>query len=131
MAITADQQDAIYNALLVGMTLKDAYVFAGLSPSQIASVEEDEQSQLKWHQLIKQHEYSLLTDLNSIVDKQKKMGKEGAVTWTLEHMYPARYANKSAGDGKTVNIVFGQGQSATQPVYADPADDTEVVEIHN
>ena len=121
MAITAEQHDAIYNALLIGMTLKDAYVYAGFSPAQIAAAEEDEQLQLRWHQLIKQHEFALLDDLKGIIEKQTKMGKEGAVTWALEHMYSARYANKTAGEGKTVNIVFGSKDPVTE----------DTVEIHD
>lgn len=133
--LTQEQQDSIYNALVVGMSLDDAYVFAGLSPAQIEQVSEDEDFQSRWAQVIKGHEYGLLQKLNSVMEKQQHIGKEGAVTWALEHMYPQRYANKNQGDGKTVNIVFGQMQpKATgemQPIYADPADDTEVVEIHN
>lgn len=121
--ISIEQKDSIFNALVVGMSLDDAYIFAGLTPAQIAQVTEDDELQARWAQIKKQHEYGLLMSLGTIIDKQSRAGKEGAVTWALEHMYPTRYANKNVGDGKTVNIVLN-GQ-------ADPAKDTEVVEIHN
>lgn len=133
--MTEEQKDLIYNALIVGMSLDDAYIFAGLTPAQIQAVSDDETLQAEYAKITKQHEYSLLTKLGDVIDKQRNMGREGAVTWALEHLYPQRYANKNQGDGKTVNIVFGQAQpKATgemQPIYSDPAEDTEVVEIHN
>lgn len=117
-----EQKDLIYNALVVGMSLDDAYVFAGLSPDQIQRVSDDPDMQAEFAKVIRQHEFGLLSKLNDVIEKQRNMGKEGAVTWALEHMYPQRYANKNQGDGKTVNIVLDG--------HKDPAADTEVVEMH-
>jgi len=120
--MTEEQKDLIYNALIVGMSLDDAYIFAGLTPAQIQAVSDDETLQAEYAKITKQHEYGLLTKLSDVIDKQRNMGREGAVTWALEHLYPQRYANKNQGDGKTVNIVLDG--------HKDPAADTEVVEMH-
>lgn len=122
MVLTSEQKDNIYNALLVGMDLHDAYVYAGLTNDQMAVADDTVEWQLEWSRVRKQHEFGLLSTLNSIIEKQKHMGKEGATTWALEHMYPQRYANKNQGDGRTVNIVLDG--------HKDPAADSEVVEMH-
>lgn len=101
--ISRDQKDLIYNALIIGMDLADAYVYAGLTPTQIAAVAEDADLQAEWARYKKQHEFSLLTKLSEVMEKQKHMGKEGAVTWALEHMYP-RYGNKPTADGQPLTI---------------------------
>lgn len=135
MTLTQNKRDSITNALIVGMSLSDAYIYAGLTPAEIADISEDDTYQHEFSVMIKQHEYGLLQRLNTVMSKQEKVGKEGAVTWALEHMYPQRYANKSAGEGKTVNVVFNTAQpradGSEAPVFVDPADDREVVEIHN
>lgn len=97
------QKDAIYNALLVGMALDDAYVYAGLTPAEISEVSESEPLQREWAHVTKQHEFNLLATLQGVIEKQKHMGKEGAVTWALEHMYP-RYGNKPTADGQPLTI---------------------------
>lgn len=117
--ISTTQEDAISNALLIGMAREDAFVYAGLSPQQIADIAEDEEWQSRLRKLEKEHEYDLLARLKSIITKQERAGKEGAVTWALEHMYP-RYSNKPQEEGKQIIINFADN---------DPADDKEVVEI--
>ena len=114
------QEDAIVNALLIGMVREDAFVYAGLSPQQIADIAEDEEWQMRLRKLEKEHEYDLLSRLKNIMTKQERAGKEGAVTWALEHMYP-RYSNKPQEEGKQIIINFAD---------SDPADDKEVVEVH-
>lgn len=120
--MTQEQNELIQDALLIGMALDDAYIFAGLSPADIAAVSEDEELQASFAKTAKTFEYDLLTRLNKVVEKQSLVGNDHAITWTLEHMYPNRYANKTQGDGKTVNIVLNGNK--------DPATDTEVVEMH-
>lgn len=101
--ITQDKRDKIYNALLVGMSLDDAYIYAGLTETEIVSVEENAQLQAEWRQLIKSFEFSLLNQLNGIAQKQARMGKEAATTWMLEKMFP-RYSGKPQGDVGSINI---------------------------
>lgn len=106
VALSAEKIDNIENALMIGMALDDAYVFASLTPTEISFVTENEEYQARFASLAKQYEYGLLTKLNAIMDKQKNVGKEGAVTWALEHMFP-RYTNKNPGDGQPITINFG------------------------
>ena len=116
--ITQDKRDKIYNALLIGMALEDAYIYAGLTADEIVQVNEDTKLQAEWHQLIKSFEFSLLSDLQDVIRKQAKMGKEAALTWSLEKMLP-RYSGKPQGDVGTINIHI-QNQS----------DDDDCVELH-
>ena len=41
MILTQAKEDKIYNALVIGMALEDAYIYAGLTPSEIEEVTED------------------------------------------------------------------------------------------
>lgn len=116
--LTKDKEDSIYNALVIGMALEDAYIYAGLTSSEIASVTEDDELQAKWRQLIKGHEFNLLSRMNEISAKQARMGKEAATEWMLEKMYP-RYSGKPQGDIGTITLNI-QSQK----------DDDDCVEIH-
>lgn len=104
--ITEEKLDNIINSLMVGMALDDAFVFAGLTPAEITEVTENEDLAARFASEVKQFEYSLLSKLNTVIDKQKNMGKEGAITWALEHMFP-RYTSKNPGDGQPITINFG------------------------
>lgn len=116
--ISQDKKDRIYNALLVGMALDDAYIYAGLTSEEIVRVSEDDVLQAEWRRLTKSFEFGLLNQLNDISKKQAKMGREGATTWMLEKMYP-RYSGKPQGDVGTINININN----------QPGDD-DCVEIH-
>lgn len=110
--------DKVYNALVVGMAIDDAYIYAGLTPDEIAEVSVSTQLQARWSEVQKSHEFFLLRKLGDVIEKQARMGKEGAVTWALEHMY-ARYGGKGQGGGD-VHIHMSD---------SDPAD-FDTVEIH-
>lgn len=110
--------DKVYNALVVGMAIDDAYIYAGLTPDEIAEVSVSTQLQQRWSEVQKSHEFFLLGKLGDVIDKQARMGKEGAVTWALEHMY-ARYGGKGQGGGD-VHIHMSD---------SDPGD-FDTVEIH-
>lgn len=114
--ITQDKIDNILNALMVGMALEDAYVFASLTPTEITEAADNEEYQALFASTAKNYEYGLLSKLNAVIDKQKNMGKEGAVTWALEHMYP-RYTNKNPGDGQPITINFGTTASEADVEY--------------
>lgn len=101
--LTQDKKDKIYNALLVGMALEDAYIYAGLTPQEITEVTEDDRAQAEWRQLIKGFEFGLLGRMNEISQKQSRMGKEQATEWMLEKLFP-RYSGKPQGDIGTINI---------------------------
>lgn len=103
MTITTDKADKIHNALMVGIALEDAYIFAGLTAQEIEAVTEDTDLQLKWHRIIKEYEYGLLKRMNDISAKQAKAGRETATTWMLEHMFP-RYSGKPMSDMPPIHL---------------------------
>jgi len=119
MILTQTQEDSIYNALIVGMALDDAYVYAGLNSEQIEGLAEDTEHQVRWHQITKQFEFGLLQDLHAIADKQVRMGKEAAVTWMLEKMFP-RYSGKPMAESGEVHLHFDNVDPSTY----------DTVEIH-
>lgn len=103
MILTADKEDKIHNALIVGMALEDAYIYAGLTPQEIEAASEDTVLQTKWHSIIKGYEFSLLKRMNDISQKQVKVGRETATTWMLEHMFP-RYSGKPMNDMPPIHL---------------------------
>lgn len=105
MILTQAKEDKIYNALVIGMALEDAYIYAGLTPSEIEAVAEDVDHQVKWHQLTKEFEFGLLNRMVEVSQKQAKMGREQATTWMLEHMFP-RYSGKPQNEGGEVHLHF-------------------------
>lgn len=105
MILTQQKEDKIYNALVIGMALEDAYIYAGLTPSEIEGLAEDTEHQLKWKQLTKEFEFGLLNRMSEVSQKQAKMGREQATTWMLEHMFP-RYSGKPQNEGGEVHLHF-------------------------
>lgn len=105
------KKDKIYNALITGMALEDAYIYAGLSPTEIEAVSEDEELQREFHEQIKSFEFVLLNRINDISQKQVRMGKEAATTWMLEHMFP-RYSGKPQAEGGQVHLHFADSDPA-------------------
>lgn len=105
MILTQAKEDKIYNALVIGMALEDAYIYAGLTPSEIEAVAEDTEHQIKWKQLTKEFEFGLLNRMSEVSQKQAKMGREQATTWMLEHMFP-RYSGKPQNEGGEVHLHF-------------------------
>ena len=103
MPITTEKQDKIHNALIVGMALEDAYIFAGLTPQEIEAVSEDTELQIKWKRIIKEFEFSLVKRMGDISQKQAKVGRETATTWMLEHMFP-RYSGKPMSDMPDIHL---------------------------
>ena len=88
------KQDLIYNALLVGMEIHDAYIFAGLSEEEIEEVSANDELQAQWATIAKRFEFNLLQKLNKVIETQVHLGKESAITWMLAHSNP-RYADKA------------------------------------
>lgn len=119
MILTADKEDKIHNALIVGMALEDAYIYAGLTPQEIEAAAEDTILQTKWHSIIKGYEFSLLKRMNDISQKQAKVGRETATTWMLEHEFP-RYSGKPMSDLPPIHLHIDN---------TDPAD-MDTVDIH-
>lgn len=96
--IAQQKQDLIYNALLVGMDIKSALLYAGLTESEITECLSNDEMMSKWRGLGKSFEYGLLDKLNTIAEKQMNMGREGAVTWLLERVNPDRWSTKATTD---------------------------------
>lgn len=101
--IKQDKKDSVYNALLVGMTLEDAYVYAGLTPDEVVAANEDIFLQSQWKQVMKSLEMSLLTNMKTVADKQVKLGKSDATEWMLEHLF-ARYSGKPKENSGEIHI---------------------------
>ena len=117
MQLTVDKEDKIHNALLVGIALEDAYIYAGLTAQEIEAVAEDTGLQLKWHRIIKEYEFGLLKRMNDISQKQAKVGRETATTWMLEHMFP-RYSGKPMNEHPPIHLHI----DATDPAKLDTVD---------
>ena len=103
MTLTTEKADKIHNALMIGIALEDAYIYAGLTPQEIEAVTEDTTLQVKWHQMVKEYEFSLVKRMNDISQKQAKVGRETATTWMLEHMFP-RYSGKPMNDMPDIHL---------------------------
>lgn len=103
MPITTEKEDRIHNALIVGMALEDAYIYAGLTPQEIEAVSEDINLQTKWKRIIKEFEFGLVKRMGDISQKQAKVGRETATTWMLEHMFP-RYSGKPMNDMPDIHL---------------------------
>jgi hypothetical protein len=103
MILTQEKEDRIYNALVIGMALDDAYIYAGLTAQEIELVAEDTELQLKFKRYIKEKEYGLLKRMDEISQKQAKVGREGATAWMLEHFYP-RYSGKPMNDMPDIHL---------------------------
>lgn len=97
------KKDKIYNALIVGMALEDAYIYAGLTPQEMEDAGNDLFLQAEWKSIQKSFELDLLSKLTQVADKQVRLGKETAITWMLEHMYP-RYSGKPKEDAREIHI---------------------------
>lgn len=93
MITNLPKSDLIYNAVLVGMSLQDAYIYAGCTEDEILRLSEDEEFQMRMAQLSKQFEYGLLEKLSCVIDKQVNRGSESALTWLLTKINP-RYTDK-------------------------------------
>ena len=103
MQLTQEKEDRIYNALIIGMALDDAYIYAGLTAQEIELVAEDTALQVKFKKYVKETEYGLLKRMNDISQKQAKVGRESATTWMLEHMFP-RYSGKPMSDMPDIHL---------------------------
>ena len=101
--LTQAKEDRIYNALVIGMALEDAYIYAGLTPKEIEVVAEDTEHQIRWKQLTKEFEFSLLARMTEVSQKQARLGREQATTWMLEHMFP-RYSGKPMNDMPPIHL---------------------------
>lgn len=120
MILIQAKEDKIYNALVIGMSLEDAYIYAGLTPDEIEAISEDAAHQTKYKQLTKEFEFNLLNRMNEVSQKQVRAGRETATTWMLEHMFP-RYSGKPQNEGGEVHLHFNN---------VDPAQ-YDTVEIFN
>ena len=101
--LTQAKEDKIYNALVIGMSLEDAYIYAGLTPTEIEAVTEDAEYQIKWKQLTKAFEFGLLNRMNEVSQRQTRLGREQATTWMLEHMFP-RYSGKPVNEMPDIHL---------------------------
>lgn len=102
-----DKKTSVINAVLVGMHPEDAYVYAGLTPTEITLLDKDEDFQRCVAQNSRILENQLLTQMKNIAERQVRMGKEGATAWLLEKLYP-RYSSKPQEASVPVTINLSQ-----------------------
>lgn len=126
MQLTQEKEDRIYNALIIGMALDDAYIYAGLTAQEIELVSEDTVLQTKFKKYVKETEYGLLKRMNDISQKQAKVGRESATTWMLEHMFP-RYSGKPMSDMPDIHLHI----DGTDPVEYDTVTVNKPKEVPN
>lgn len=98
MITNMPKSDLIYNALMVGLSLKDAFIYAGCTEQEISDILADDRQMAYYNQIARQLEYSLLEKLQTVADKQMNMGKEAALTWMLERVNPDRWGGKARTD---------------------------------
>lgn len=98
-----EKLDKIHNALLVGLSQADAFVYAGLTETEIELATKDPDLQRTFAATNKALEFTLLNRMNEISEKQVRMGKEGATAWMLEKLYP-RYGSKPQGELPEIHI---------------------------
>lgn len=107
-----EKKDLVSNAVIVGMSLEDAYVYAGLTPSEITTLEHDDDFQRQMHQQSRELERQLLVQMRQIADRQVRLGKENATAWLLEKLYP-RYSSKPQESTAPITINLGQNDPAS------------------
>jgi len=123
VSLSQQQHDDIFNALIIGMTPEDAYIFAKLSAEEIVWCSEDEDTQNWIRQTQKQLEYNLLNQMKDGAQKQISVGKTDATQWLLEHLYP-RYSAKASPDVGTINFVMSRERTEDiESVVGDVLDD--------
>ena len=98
MITNMPKTDLIYNALMVGLSLKDAFIYAGLTEAEMSDILSNDELMAYYNQITRQFEYSLLEKLQTVADKQMNMGKEAALTWMLERVNPDRWGGKAKTD---------------------------------
>ena len=98
MITNMPKSDLIYNALMVGLSLKDAFIYAGCTEQEISDILSNDTKIAYYNQLARQFEYGLLEKLQTVCDKQMNMGKEAALTWMLERVNPDRWGGKAKTD---------------------------------
>lgn len=92
MITNLSKPDLIYDALMVGMSLNDALVYANCTEAEMLEYTNDEWAQ-KWKGVQRKLEYGLLEKLQTVIDKQINRGCESALTWLLTKTNP-RYTDK-------------------------------------
>lgn len=117
--IDVDKRDKLDNALIVGMSIEDAYIYAGLTPNEIEAVSADDEEQRHILKRMKSLEFNLLNRMEAISVIQAAKGREAATAWLLEKLYP-RYADKPKAEVGEIHLHFSD----------DNLDEMDTVEIH-
>lgn len=110
VSLTTQQRDDIFNALIVGMAPEDAFLFAKLTPDEIAWIVDDAEIQAWIQQTNKSLEFNLLQQMANGAKMQIANGKTDGTQWLLEHLFP-RYSAKAAPDVGTVNFILKKEQT--------------------
>lgn len=111
--------DNVCNAILVGMDRESSYLYAGLTPDEIAKVSVDVEFQGHLDTLKSGLEYSLLQGMHEVARKQMGRGRSEAQQWLLEKLYP-RYSMRNVEQQASVNFIFPDGSVDQSVVVVEP-----------
>lgn len=118
--LPSEKDDKVYNALCVGMSLEDAYIYAGATPEEIRLDKADEHNQGRWQQAKGELEFGLLTDMRRVASKQIHQGRSEALQWQLEKFFP-RYSAKPQPSTGTINIIVNKEKTDDITEVFDPS----------
>lgn len=111
-SISSEKKDQIYNALIIGMSPEDAYLYAQLSAEEMIFVTEDDEMSAWVQKTQKQLEYSLLSDMREGARKQISNGRTDATQWLLEKLF-TRYSQKAQPNMGTINLVINKDEDVS------------------
>lgn len=101
--------DAISNALSVGMTPEDAFIYAELTPDELEEASTNPTLLARWQYLGKSLEFALLDNVRLASLREVSVGKSESTRWLLEKLYP-RYSAKQAGTSELpIHLHIDQG----------------------
>lgn len=109
---SSTQLDEIYDALVAGMNMEEAYAYAALNPDQIEYCNNNLQLQTQWKKITYSLEYDLLNRMNEISKFQAAVGNDRATTWMLEHYFP-RFAKVQPQQHGDVHLHFSDRDPAS------------------
>jgi hypothetical protein len=101
--VNEDKLDAIENALIVGMALEDAYIYAHLTDRELVEVQENQELQDHYAAYTKSFEYGLLDNLRRTCVQEIAHGKSETSRWLLERLYP-RYSGKAQPETQHISL---------------------------
>lgn len=126
MPVTEAIKDQILTGISFGMTKEDMYILCELTPAEMESLDQDIFFVARISANTKQLTYTLLKDLNDVIDIQVMKGKDHAITWLLEKVDPRFKANSDIADRPgivnitTQNVKLEASDTVSIQTYGEP-----------